>query len=82
VLRGLARRILSLTDEIKTLNKQLTSALSRCAPKLLERYGVGPDSAAVLLVTAGDNPDRLTSESAFAALCGVSPIEMSSGKTT
>jgi transposase len=82
VLRGLARRILRLTDEIKTLNKQLTSALSRCAPKLLERYGVGPDTAAALLITAGDNPERLTSAAAFAALCGVNPVEASSGKTT
>jgi transposase len=42
---------------------------------------IGPDSAAALLVTAGENPDRLRSEASFAALCGVSPIETSSGKT-
>jgi hypothetical protein len=47
---------------------------------LLERRGVGPDSAAVLLITAGDNADRLTSEGSFAVLCGVSPVEASSGK--
>lgn len=81
VLRSLAQRILTLTDEIKSLTKQLTTAVSRCAPNLLERYGVGPDTAAALLITAGDNPDRLASAAAFAALCGVSPIEASSGKT-
>ena len=43
--------------------------------------GVGPDVAAILLTAAGDNPDRLRNEAAFAALCGVSPIEASSGKT-
>ncbi|MET7783631.1 transposase [Streptomyces sp. NPDC005388] len=41
----------------------------------------GPDSAAALLIAAGDNPERLTSEASFAALCGTSPIEHSSGKT-
>jgi transposase len=50
-------------------------------PKLLNRYGVGPDTAAALLVAAGDNPDRFHHEAAFAALCGVSPLEASSGKT-
>ncbi len=47
----------------------------------LHRVGVGPDSAAVLLIAAGDNPDRLVDEASFAALCGVSPVEQSSGKT-
>src|SRR5690606_32395514 len=82
VLRSLARRILALTDEIKTLNKHLTTAIAHCAPKLLERHGIGPDTAAALLITAGDNPQRLTSAAAFAALCGVNPIKASSGKTT
>jgi transposase len=82
VLQGLARRILTLTDEVKELNKQLTTALKASAPTLLERHGVGPDTAAALLITAGDNPQRLTSAAAFAALCGVNPIEASSGKTT
>lgn len=82
VLRGLARRILTLTDEVTALNRQLTAALNVCAPKLLDRHGVGPDTAAALLITAGDNPQRLTSAAAFAALCGVNPIEASSGKTT
>ena len=44
-------------------------------------FGVGPDSAACLLVAAGSNPQRLHSEAAFASLCGVNPISASSGKT-
>jgi hypothetical protein len=77
----LARRILELTTEIDDLNRQITDTLSTHAPQLLERNGVGPDTAAALLITAGDNPERLHSEASFAALCGVSPVEASSGKT-
>ncbi len=80
-LRLLARRILTLTDEIKELDDHITTAVQARAPQLLRRYGVGPDTAAALLLTAGDNPERLNSEASFAALCGVSPIEASSGKT-
>jgi transposase len=49
--------------------------LNTHAPQLLQRHGVGPDSATALLITAGDNPDRMSSEASLAALCGVSPIE-------
>lgn len=42
---------------------------------------MGPDVAAILLVAAGDNPERLRNESAFAAMCGASPVEAASGKT-
>jgi transposase len=49
---------------------------------LLTRRGVGPHNAAALLITAGDNPDRLRSEASFAALCGVNPLDASSGKTS
>lgn len=59
----------------------ITTAITARAPKLLARYGVGPDTAAALLIAAGDNPDRMGSEASFAALCGVSPVEASSGKT-
>ena len=55
--------------------------LAAHAPQLLERKGVGPDTAATLLIAAGDNPERLHTEASFAALCGVSPIKASSGKT-
>lgn len=80
-LRLLARRILELTSEINELNTHIAAAIQARAPQLLQRYGVGPDTAAALLLAAGDNPERLNSEASFAALCGVSPIEASSGKT-
>ena len=80
-LSRLARRIQALTTEERHLQHQITAVLHRHAPQLLQRHGIGPDSAAALLVAAGDNPDRLASEASFAALCGVSPIEASSGKT-
>lgn len=77
----LAKRWLNLTEELKNIDKNLNK-LTRCiAPNLIDQYGVGPYVAATLLVTAGDNPERLKKESSFAALCGVSPIEASSGKT-
>ncbi|MFI6850105.1 transposase [Kitasatospora sp. NPDC050467] len=69
----IARAVLSSTAT--------TTAVRACRPHLLELVGVGPEGAAVLLIAAGDNPDQLTGEAAFAALCGVSPVEQSSGKT-
>lgn len=80
-LRLLARRIQHLTEEINDLTSRITTAINAHAPKLLDRYGVGPDTAAALLTAAGDNPDRMGNEASFAALCGVSPVEASSDKT-
>jgi transposase len=80
-LRRLAQRIQALTAEERDLQHQIVAVLNACAPRLLQRHGIGPDTASALLVTAGDNPDRMKSEASFAALCGVSPIEASSGKT-
>ena len=80
-LRHLAGRIQALTVEERQLQRQITAVLQTHAPHLLQRHGIGPDSAAALLITAGDNPERLRSEASFAALCGVSPLEASSGKT-
>jgi transposase len=80
-LRHLAQRIQNLTFEERQLQQQITAVLHTHAPQLLQRHGVGPDTAAALLITAGDNPDRMNSEASFAALCGVNPIEASSGKT-
>ncbi|TDC60378.1 IS110 family transposase [Micromonospora sp. KC207] len=80
-LRLLARRIQQLTSEAKELTRRINRAVSAHNPQLLEIIGVGPDSAAALLIAAGDNPERLASEASFAALCGVSPVEQSSGKT-
>ena len=59
----------------------MAATICHHAPDLLARNGVGPDTAAALLIAAGDNPGRLHSEVSLAALCGVSPVEASSGKT-
>ncbi|MFJ4866882.1 IS110 family transposase [Streptomyces sp. NPDC088748] len=80
-MRLLARRVQSLSLEIKELTKRTTKAVRASRPQLLQLVGVGPDSAAVLLIAAGDNPDRLKDEASLAALCGVSPVEQSSGKS-
>jgi transposase len=80
-LRSAARRWLQLTSEINELQATIDQLTQLTAPDLRDQFGVGGDVAATLLIAAGDNPDRLTSETSFAALCGVSPIPASSGKT-
>jgi transposase len=80
-VRGLARRYQHLDTEIALLTAKLNTLTTKAAPKLRALLGVGPDNAAALLITAGDNPSRLRSEAALAALCGSSPVEASSGKT-
>ena len=80
-LGSLGRRWLALDEEITNLDAAITGTLRRTAPRLLERHSVGVQTAAQLLITAGDNPTRLRSEAAFAAMCGASPVEASSGKT-
>lgn len=80
-VRRLARRCQMLADELAETDKDLALLIGQKAPELLAVYGVGTDIAGQLLVTAGDNPDRLKSEASFAALCGVSPLLASSGKT-
>lgn len=79
-LRILARRHQSLTTEIKQLTIQLDQLVTNTAPTLCSLKGVGPDVAAKLLTAAGDNPHRMRNEAAFAALCGASPLDASSGK--
>ena len=59
----------------------ITSIVDELAPELIKCKAVGYECASQLLITAGDNPQRLNSESVFAALCGVSPVPVSSGKT-
>jgi transposase len=81
VIRGLARRIQGLNNEMATIDAMLGELVAEVAPSLLELYGVGVDAAATLLVTAGDNPERLRSEGSWAHLCGVTPVPASSGKT-
>ena len=80
-LRTLATRSLALKAEAYQLHKRLRALIAAHAPELLEQRGIGPDSATALLITAGDNPERLRSEGSYAALCGVSPVEASCGKT-
>jgi transposase len=81
-LRLLAKRWMSLADELRELDAALEKLVRVAARRLIAQFGVGPQTAATLLVTAGDNPERLRSEAALAALCGASPLQASSGKTT
>ena len=80
-LRSLARRYRRLSDELRDLESEIGRLTRSVAPSLVDAFGVGPDTAATLLIAAGSNPDRLHSEAAFASLCGVNPIPASSGKT-
>jgi transposase len=81
-LRTLARRHQALSAEIDSLTSELDRLTARAAPRLVALFGVGQDSAGALLVAAGDNPGRLRSDACFSMLCGSSPIQASSGKTT
>jgi transposase len=76
VLKMLAHRWQYLTDELHTIDKVLRKLTKESASTLLEQFGIGPCVAATLLVTAGDNPQSLGKESAFAALCGLSPLQL------
>jgi len=80
-LRTLARRWQQLQAELDRIDLQLQALVSAAAPTLLALPGVGVDTAGQLLVTAGDNPQRLRGEAAFVHLCGVAPIPASSGRT-
>jgi transposase len=79
-LRSVARRYQALSKEIAELDTQLDRLVSETAPELISLPAIGTDHAATLLLTVGDNPERLNSEASFASLCGVSPVEASSGK--
>lgn len=81
-LKTLARRHRFLNEQADDLQQQLRDLVRTANPHLLSLYGVGPNTAAQLLVTAGANSDRLRSEASFAALCGTAPVPASSGKTT
>jgi len=80
-LKSLAKRWQQLTGEIKELDQQLDQLINKHWPHLLATKGVGVDVAAKLVVTAGSNPERLKTAEQFKALCGVSPVNASSGKT-
>jgi transposase len=80
VLRSVARRYQALSREIAELDVQLDRLVAETAPELICLPAIGTDHAATLLLTVGDNPERLGIEASFASLCGVSPVEASSGK--
>jgi transposase len=80
-LRALARRHQQLSVEIDELDALIGPLVTAINPTLMGLFGVGTDVAGQLLVTAGDNPQRLRSEAAFAMLCGVAPLPASSGRT-
>ena len=80
-LRVLGQRYQTLDAELAAVDAELDRLTAQAAPRLRRLCGVGPEIAGALLVTAGDNPERLRSEAAFSMLCGASPIPASSGKT-
>jgi transposase len=80
-LKSLGRRYLELHDEIADLDVMIAAIVDDLAPTLITRNSISHVGAAQLLLTAGGNPERMRSEASFAALCGVSPVPASSGKT-
>jgi transposase len=80
-MRTLGRRVIDIDADCARLHDELADLVKATAPSLLDLHGVGIHTAATLLVAAGDNAARITSESAWAHLCGVAPIHASSGKT-
>ncbi len=80
-LKSLARRILELDDEIADLDELIAKLVAALAPRLLRAVGIGVEIAGQMLVTAGDNSQRMHSEAGFAMLCGAAPLPASSGKT-
>jgi transposase len=80
-LQAIAERITNLNQHITQLDKHLDRLVATTAPTLVSLLGIGTDVAGQLLVTAGDNPERLHSEASFAKLCGVAPLPASSGRT-
>ncbi|WP_405691018.1 IS110 family transposase [Streptomyces sp. NBC_00057] len=80
-LKRLAKRYRHLSEEIADADADLHVLIARTAPGLLALPGVGTETAGQLLVTAGDNPDRLVPEASFAHLCAAAPVPASSGRT-
>lgn len=81
VLSCMAKRWLALHEEVKAHAASLKALTAAAAPQLGQAVGVGYDTAAQMLITAGDNADRIKSEAAFAKMCGACPIPAGSGKT-
>ena len=80
-MQTLGRRVVDIDADCARLHGELADLVKATAPSLLDLPGVGVRTAALLLVAAGDNAERIGSEAAFAHLCGVAPIHASSGKT-
>jgi transposase len=80
-LVAIARRWLTLDAEITELDHAIKQILDTIARPLLAHHGVGYETAGALLCTAGDNPERLRTESSFAALCGTAPVPVSTGNS-
>jgi hypothetical protein len=81
-VRELGRRAQFLDGQLERLDELIVPLVTARAPGLLAVYGAGPRPAALLLIAAGDHPERLRSEAAWAHLCGVAPIPASPGKVT
>jgi transposase len=81
-LRSIARRIKALTDEAAELGAQLDELVAVAAPFTLQQIGLGTQTTAALLVAAGENTERFSSEASFAHLCAAAPVPASSGRTT
>lgn len=81
-LRSIAKRWIVLNEEIKELEAQIEQLVVQRAPHLLDEFGIGVDTAAEILIVAGDNPERIRSEAAFAKLAGISPVPTGSGMTS
>ncbi len=80
-MAAVARRHQALSAEISRLDEALAELVTHAAPReFLAKQGVATQAASTLLATIGDNPSRLRSDASFAALCGVSPVDASSGK--
>jgi len=80
-MRELAQRIQVLEEQKRTVTTRMRRITTALAPELVAKAGIGPDTATTLLITAGDNPERLGHEKSFAALVGASPIPVNSGQT-
>ena len=81
-LRELGRRVQFLDAQLGRLDELIVPLVTARAPGLLSLHGIGPDTAALLLIAAGDHPERLRNEAAWAHLCALAPIPASSGKTS
>jgi transposase len=80
-MRELAQRVLLLDQQNRDVTTRMRRITTDLAPALVAKHGIGPDTATTLLITAGDNPERLGHEKSFAALTGTSPIPVNSGQT-